>query len=77
MIQAIHMIDLLHWVLGMPRRVLAEAHTVVHDVEVEDVAVGLLEFEGGVIGGAPGHDGGGAGRSRRRSRSGGTGARPG
>ena len=48
MIQAIHMIDLLHWVLGMPRRVLAETHTVVHDVEVEDLAVGLLEFEGGV-----------------------------
>ena len=35
----------------------AETHTVVHDVEVEDVAVGLLEFEGGVTGGAPGHDG--------------------
>jgi predicted dehydrogenase len=48
MIQAIHMIDLLHWVLGMPRRVLAETHTIVHDVEVEDLAVGLLEFEEGV-----------------------------
>jgi predicted dehydrogenase len=48
MIQAIHMIDLLVWVLGMPRRVLAETRTVVHDVEVEDLAVGLLEFEGGV-----------------------------
>ena len=48
MIQAIHMIDLLLWVLGMPRRVLAETHTVVHDVEVEDLALGLLEFGGGV-----------------------------
>jgi UDP-N-acetyl-2-amino-2-deoxyglucuronate dehydrogenase len=48
MIQAIHMIDVLLWVLGMPRRVLAETHTVLHDVEVEDLAVGLLEFEGGV-----------------------------
>ena len=49
MIQAIHMIDLLLWVLGMPRRVVAQARTTVHDVEVEDVAVGLLEFEGGLM----------------------------
>jgi UDP-N-acetyl-2-amino-2-deoxyglucuronate dehydrogenase len=49
MIQAIHMIDLLHWVLGMPRRVAARAGTAVHAVDVEDVAIGLLEFEGGVM----------------------------
>lgn len=49
MIQAIHMIDLLHWVLGMPRRVVARLGTAVHAVEVEDVAVGLLEFDGGVM----------------------------
>ena len=49
MIQAIHMLDLLVWVLGMPRRVVAHTRTAVHDVEVEDVAVGLLEFEGGVM----------------------------
>jgi predicted dehydrogenase len=49
MIQAIHMIDLLLWVLGMPRRVVAHTRTAVHDVEVEDVALGLLELEGGVM----------------------------
>jgi predicted dehydrogenase len=49
MIQAIHMIDLLLLVLGLPRRVVAQARTTVHDVEVEDVAVGLLEFESGVM----------------------------
>jgi predicted dehydrogenase len=49
MIQAIHMIDLLQWVLGMPRRVLARTATAVHAVGVEDVAVGLLELEGGVM----------------------------
>jgi UDP-N-acetyl-2-amino-2-deoxyglucuronate dehydrogenase len=49
MIQAIHMIDLLLWVLGMPRRVVARTRTAVHEVEVEDVAVGLLELEGGVV----------------------------
>ncbi len=50
MIQAIHMIDLLVWVLGMPRRVVARTGTAAHDVEVEDVAVGLVEFEGDVMG---------------------------
>ena len=49
MIQAIHMIDLLQWVLGMPRRVLARTRTAVHAVDVEDVAVGLLEFDNGLI----------------------------
>src|SRR5262249_8715559 len=49
MIQAIHMIDLLLWVLGMPRRVVARTATAVHEVDVEDVAVGLLELEGGVL----------------------------
>jgi predicted dehydrogenase len=48
MIQAIHMIDLLVWVLGLPRRAVARTRTAVHAVEVEDVAVALLEFEGGV-----------------------------
>jgi predicted dehydrogenase len=48
MIQAIHMIDLLLWVLGMPRRVVAHTRTAVHAVEVEDVATGLLELDGGV-----------------------------
>jgi predicted dehydrogenase len=49
MMQAIHMIDLLQWVLGMPRRVLARTGTAVHAVGVEDVAVGLLELEGGIL----------------------------
>jgi UDP-N-acetyl-2-amino-2-deoxyglucuronate dehydrogenase len=49
MIQAIHMIDLLQWVLGVPRQALGRVATAVHAVEVEDVAVGLLEFEGGAV----------------------------
>jgi predicted dehydrogenase len=48
MIQAIHMVDLLLWVLGMPRRVAALTRTAVHAVEVEDLAIGLLELDGGV-----------------------------
>lgn len=49
MIQAIHTLDLLQWVMGMPRSVFGRTATVVHPVEVEDLAVGLLEFNGGTI----------------------------
>ena len=49
MIQAIHTVDLLQWVLGMPRRVLGRATTAIQAIGVEDVAVGVLEFEGGVL----------------------------
>jgi predicted dehydrogenase len=43
MIQAIHMIDLLQWVLGMPRRVLGRVATAVHAVEVEGGVVATVE----------------------------------
>lgn len=49
MVQAIHTIDLLQWVLGMPRRVCARATTAVHPIEVEDLVVGMLELEGGTL----------------------------
>jgi predicted dehydrogenase len=49
MIQAIHTLDLLHWILGMPRRVLGRTSTVVHRIEVEDLALGFLEFENGAV----------------------------
>jgi predicted dehydrogenase len=49
MIQAIHTLDLLLWVIGMPRRVLAWTATVLHPGEVEDLAVGFLEFDSGAL----------------------------
>jgi predicted dehydrogenase len=49
MIQAIHTLDLLLWTLGMPHRVLGRIATAVHAVEVEDLAVGILEFRGGAL----------------------------
>ncbi len=49
MIQAVHSLDLLQWVLGMPWRVLARTATVLHPVEVEDLAVGLLEWDTGAV----------------------------
>jgi predicted dehydrogenase len=42
--QAIHTLDLLIYVMGMPRRVWGRTATVVHRIEVEDLAVGLLEY---------------------------------
>ena len=42
--QAIHTLDLLIYAMGMPRRVYARTATVVHRIEVEDLAVGLLEY---------------------------------
>jgi len=49
MIQAIHTLDLLQWVLGIPRRVFGRTATAVHPIAVEDLAVGLLEFKDGAM----------------------------
>lgn len=49
MIQAIHALDLLLWTLGVPRRVLGRSATTIHSIEVEDLAVGILEFGGGAL----------------------------
>jgi UDP-N-acetyl-2-amino-2-deoxyglucuronate dehydrogenase len=43
--QAIHTLDLLIYAMGMPRRVCARTTTVAHRIEVEDLAVGLLEYD--------------------------------
>ena len=42
--QGIHTIDLLGWLLGPVRRVMAQTATLVHDIEVEDTALAILEF---------------------------------
>jgi predicted dehydrogenase len=45
--QGIHTIDLLGWLLGPVRRVLAQTATLAHDIEVEDTALAVLEFASG------------------------------
>jgi predicted dehydrogenase len=47
--QGIHTVDLLLWLLGDVRRVQAATRTAVHDIEGEDVALALLEFESGAV----------------------------
>lgn len=48
--QAIHAVDLLIWLAGLPARVTAQARTLLHAVEIEDAAQALLEYDSGAIG---------------------------
>ena len=45
--QSVHFIDLLQWLGGMPTTVLGMASTLAHEIEVEDSASALLEYESG------------------------------
>ncbi len=47
--QNIHHLDELIYVLGMPRRVSMGMWTQDHDIEAEDLACGLWEYEGGAV----------------------------
>lgn len=48
--QAIHAIDLLLSLTGMPERVTARMRTLNHQIEVEDAALAILEFASGALG---------------------------
>jgi predicted dehydrogenase len=48
--QAIHTIDLLVWLTGLPERVTATMRTLNHSIEVEDAALAILEYAGGRLG---------------------------
>lgn len=48
--QAIHAIDLIIWVSGMPARVTAQMRTLNHAIEIEDGAIATLEYADGRIG---------------------------
>ena len=48
--QGIHTVDLLLWLFGPVSRVTARTATRVHQIEVEDTAVAVLEFASGALG---------------------------
>ena len=48
--QAIHAIDLLIWLTGMPERVIARTRTLNHQIEIEDAALAILEYGNGGLG---------------------------
>ena len=48
--QAIHMIDVLIWIMGSPKYLWAQIDTAAHKIEVEDIAVATIRFENGSLG---------------------------
>ena len=48
--QAPHHLDLFTWIAGLPRRVVGLLGTRVHNIEVEDTANFLCEYDGGKVG---------------------------
>jgi UDP-N-acetyl-2-amino-2-deoxyglucuronate dehydrogenase len=48
--QAIHAIDLMLWLGGTPARVMAQARTLNHRIEIEDCAAAILEYADGRLG---------------------------
>jgi predicted dehydrogenase len=49
--QGVHQTDLLQWLMGPVERVFARTATAVHErIEVEDIALAVLQFAGGAIG---------------------------
>ncbi len=69
--QSIHAIDLLQWVVGPVRRICAMTATLAHpQIEVEDTAGAVLEFESGALGLIQGATSMWPGRSKRLEISG-------
>ncbi len=50
MMQAIHTIDLLQWLMGGVKRVCGLVRTSTHAIESEDLGVAAVEFAGGAVG---------------------------
>ena len=48
--QAPHMLDIFSWLVGAPKAITAQTRTRLHDIEVEDEAFALLEYENGAHG---------------------------
>lgn len=48
--QGIHGIDLMRYLVGDAKLISGKVNTLVHDIEVEDSAVALLEYECGALG---------------------------
>jgi len=48
--QGVHTVDLLLWLFGRVRRVYGRTATVLHQIEVEDTALAVIEFASGALG---------------------------
>ena len=48
--QGIHYVDLMQWFLGDVESVFGRKDTLCHDIEIEDLAFGLVQFKSGAVG---------------------------
>ena len=48
--QAPHALDIFQWLGGMPRRVMASLTTRIHDIEVENAAEAIFQYDDGCMG---------------------------
>lgn len=48
--QGVHYVDMIQWIMGGVRSVQAVCRTLAHNIEVEDVATALVEYQNGAIG---------------------------
>lgn len=48
--QGIHGVDILQYIMGPVKSVFGQVRTLTHDIEVEDTACAILEFENGALG---------------------------
>lgn len=48
--QGIHGIDILQYIMGPVKSIFGQVRTLSHDIEVEDTACAILEFESGALG---------------------------
>lgn len=48
--QGVHYIDMIQWIMGGVKAVRAVTRTASHEIEVEDIANALIEYENGAIG---------------------------
>jgi predicted dehydrogenase len=50
MTQSIHIVDLLQYVMGPVKSVVGRVATQIHDIEVEDTAIAIVQFMNGAMG---------------------------
>jgi predicted dehydrogenase len=48
--QAVHIIDMLIWLMGEPERIYAEANSLRPNIEVDDNSIAIVRFKSGAIG---------------------------
>ena len=48
--QGVHYVDMIQWIMGGVKSVQARTRTVMHNIEVEDQAVAMVEYNNGAMG---------------------------